>query len=184
MSLLNAIEKALVAGGPLRLFVDIQCLAIGEPWEDGFMNALQSAKWKNALERLDDKASDVLVIPIFLGELVSSVDGHKMLVPFQDYSAERFPNMVPIHPRSSGTKTIRETMAQIFSMQGIKAADIGVIESWSQKGIHSQIATELIACGYSVWIDNQEMTGNMYERMAEGDSQSRIFVSMISRQYE
>ncbi|KAI8809135.1 hypothetical protein BJ742DRAFT_251426 [Cladochytrium replicatum] len=149
LTLSRALEQHYGVVSPIHTFVDVKCLRVGEDWSAGFMKGLANSRmvllmcsevalekvlesdkkpdnmfleWEMALSRATAKSP--VVVPVFLGKLGED----KTITPFRNFSVERFPDTVPCHSKSLKNRTVREIMADVYRLQGIRASDIEYIE--------------------------------------------------------
>ena len=63
--------------------------------------------------------------------------------------------------------------------------DIMVSYNWTTgKECANELNEFLTKCGYKVWIDKDNMAGNLYSGMAKGVANSEIILLLISEEYE
>ena len=63
--------------------------------------------------------------------------------------------------------------------------DIMVSYNWTTgKECADELDEFLTKCGYKVWIDKNNMAGNLYSGMAKGIANSEIILLLISEEYE
>ncbi|KAJ3205554.1 hypothetical protein HDU82_005127 [Entophlyctis luteolus] len=71
-----------------------------------------------------------------------------------------------------------------YKLSSISKFFSDIIRSWSQQKAVMTIHDALVKRGLSVWIDLEEMSGNVYGRMADGVLGSKVVVPCISSTYE
>ena len=120
-----------------RIFLDKLCLVPGESWNDGFLYGLQRSAMaillisQDGLKKIQRAASEpgdnllleyefalqarsegkMKVLPIF----VDNADGTK----FNSFASSEYPDEKHMHSKSTTSKTVRATMKDLFSLQGI-----------------------------------------------------------------
>jgi len=126
-------------GKNFRPFLDAQCLNDGEEWETGFLNGLEHSavilmlisedgikgiegadKWQDnvlleyeyALEK--HEKGTAIMLPLVVGKYV---DGG-LYKPFGAFGVTQYPDAK--HFSAKSTRNIRETMEQLFKIQGLK----------------------------------------------------------------
>ncbi|KAJ3102864.1 hypothetical protein HDU97_000247 [Phlyctochytrium planicorne] len=129
-------------------FFDKRCLVDGMDWDQGFLNGLERSKYiilfcsEAALEKvkvahyvednmlleweraliLRDK-NQVFVQPLLVAAYQEVQVGSKIskaLLPFKAFDLSEFPDEMMFHHLSTRTRTIREILAEIFKIQGIR----------------------------------------------------------------
>ncbi|KAI9207496.1 uncharacterized protein BJ171DRAFT_492878 [Polychytrium aggregatum] len=119
-------------------YLDANCLAYGKAWEDGFLKGLANSRIavllisNKALESILANSGDdnlllewefavnlwlqgkIEIIPLYVAE-----SGEGYIKMFTHPRLDQFPDELHNHPRSPHTKTIRQVMETIFSIQSI-----------------------------------------------------------------
>ncbi|KAJ3109123.1 hypothetical protein HDU96_007305 [Phlyctochytrium bullatum] len=129
-------------------FIDKRCLVDGFDWEQGFLNGLERSRyiilfcseaalekvkiahivednmlleWERALTLRD--RNQAFVQPLLVAAYQDIQVGGKVskaLLPFKAFDLSEFPDEIVFHHLSTKTRTVRDIVAEIFKIQGIR----------------------------------------------------------------
>ena len=143
----DVVEKVywILTSKGLRVFWDKQCLVPGAPWEDGFVQGLKRSRhvvafvseqavmgiadgtaaqqpdnvlkeWELAVDKLTT-GQRTYIVPVLLGRYVSVAKGGEALQKFGAFGEFNSNSWPAAHSTTCRTRTICDTMQQLFSVQ-------------------------------------------------------------------
>ncbi len=62
--------------------------------------------------------------------------------------------------------------------------DVMISYQWDSKDMCLRIKNSLADSGYNVWIDEEQMHGNIFKRMAEAVEKSRCVLLCVTEKYK
>ncbi|KAJ3337669.1 hypothetical protein HDU83_008579, partial [Entophlyctis luteolus] len=142
LQILEAAENQKLDRRP-HVYLDKNCLEVGKPWQQGFLNGLHRSKvvvftisanaikrvlnacteddnmlleWERALMLLNTEKSSIrAIVPLIVDDPIT-INGRVGTLKYEPWH-ERFPDDKPRHPDSKWPGTVKSLMNEIFKLQ-------------------------------------------------------------------